>query len=137
MRGRSPGCDPEPVALRCLIVDDNVRFLEVASDLLEREGMTVVGVASTAAEALRRVEDLRPDVVLVDIDLGEDSGFDLADQLAAAPVGERPPVILISTYAESDFADLIASSPAVGFVSKPDLSGRAVAEAVRRGGRAL
>jgi len=56
--------------LRCLIVDDSRRFLEAARSLLEREGIAVVGVASTSAEALRRAEELKPDVALVDVDLG-------------------------------------------------------------------
>ena len=75
--------------MRLLIVDDNAHFLEAARDLLEREGMTVVAVASTSAEALRRADELQPDVTLVDVDLGDDSGFDLARQLAAATSGAR------------------------------------------------
>jgi DNA-binding response OmpR family regulator len=59
-----------------LIVDDNQSFLEAARVLLEREGLTVAGVALTSAEALREAETLRPDIVLVDISLGEESGFD-------------------------------------------------------------
>jgi CheY-like chemotaxis protein len=131
---RAARCNPQPVSLRCLIVDDNGRFLDAARDLLEREGITVVAVASTSTEALRRVDDLRPDVVLVDIDLGEENGFDLARQLADAPDSEPSPVILISTYAERDFADLIAASPALGFLSKSDLSGHAIYEVLARAG---
>ena len=69
--------------LRYLLVDDNRYFLGAARDLLEREGIEVVGVASTSAETLRLVGQLRPDVVLVDIDLGDECGFDLASRLAA------------------------------------------------------
>ena len=114
------------MALRCLIVDDNKRFLVAAIELLEREGIEVVGVASTSAEALQRREELRPDVTLVDIDLGAESGFDVVRQLAnhSSPPGAR--VILISTYAERDFADLIEASPAIGFISKLELSGQAI-----------
>src|ERR1700733_11574934 len=68
--------------LRCILVDDSAAFLEAASLLLEREGVTVVGVASSIAEALRAARALRPDVILVDIRLGEESGFDLARLLA-------------------------------------------------------
>jgi DNA-binding NarL/FixJ family response regulator len=64
--------------------------------------------------------------VLVDIDLGEESGFDVARRLAEDAAGARARVILISTYAESDFADLVAESPAVGFLSKSDLSRQAI-----------
>jgi DNA-binding NarL/FixJ family response regulator len=111
-----------------LIVDDNRLFLEAACVLLEREGLRVVGVAVTSAEALRRAQELRPDVVLVDITLGDESGFDLARRLAGYHWGGGPAVILISTHAEADFADLIAESPAAGFVPKRDLS----ADAIRR-----
>jgi CheY-like chemotaxis protein len=112
------------VGPRCLIVDDNLQFQTAARDLLEREGVSVVGVASTIAEALERVEALRPDVTLVDVDLGDDSGFELARRLAAAPHTGR--VVLISTHAEEDFSELIEASPAVGFLSKADLSREAI-----------
>jgi DNA-binding NarL/FixJ family response regulator len=56
--------------IRCLLVDDNPLFLDAASELLGREGIDVVGAASTTAEAIRLVMELRPDVTLVDIDLG-------------------------------------------------------------------
>lgn len=113
--------------LKCLIVDDSLRFLAAARGLLEREGIAVLGVASTSAEAAQRVEQLRPDVVLVDIDLGGESGFDVARRLQGG--GARPaspPIILISTHAEQDYADLIAASPAVGFLAKATLSARAI-----------
>jgi CheY-like chemotaxis protein len=116
------------VTLRCLIVDDSDHFLEVARGLLEREGIAVVGVASTSADALQRAAELRPDVTLIDIGLGEECGFDLAWQLARAGYTERSSVILISAYAEKDFADMIAASPAVAFLSKPHISGRAIRE---------
>jgi DNA-binding NarL/FixJ family response regulator len=106
--------------LRCLIVDDSVPFLQAARMLLERDGISVVGVASTSAEALRSVADLQPDVTLVDIDLRGESGFQLARQLETARV------ILISSHAEDDYADLVAESPAVGFLSKTALSGDAI-----------
>ena len=112
--------------MRCLIVDDSSRFLAAARGLLERQGMTVVGVASTSAEALKRVQQLRPDVTLVDIDLGGESGLELARRLQDqdGPV----PVILISTHAEQDYAELIAASPAVGFLPKTALSADAIRE---------
>lgn len=113
--------------LRCLIVDDNASFLNAAETLLERQGLTVVGVASNAVDALRRARELRPDVVLVDILLGRESGFDLARELAGGG-GKGPTVILISTHAEADFADLIEETPVAGFVPKSELS----AEAIRR-----
>jgi CheY-like chemotaxis protein len=126
MASRPPRCDPVVVALRTLIVDDNARFLEAASDLLEREGISVVGVASTSDEALRRSAELRPDVTLVDVYLGQESGVDLARRLSAPGAPGQSRVILISTYAESDFPDLLAAGPALGFVSKAELSASAI-----------
>jgi len=126
------------VLLRCLIVDDHARFLEAARGLLERQGVTVVGTASTGAEALRLVGELRPDVVLLDINLGGESGFEVARQLAAHADRGAPRVILISTHAEEDYADLIAASPAVGFVAKSDLSAGAIRDLLDgRGGSDL
>jgi DNA-binding NarL/FixJ family response regulator len=114
------------VSIRCLIVDDNDSFLEAARVLLERQGLTVAGVATTGAEALRQAETLRPDVVLVDISLGEESGFDLARRLVDDDLGSEATVLLISTRAEDDVADLIAESPAAGFVPKAELSASAI-----------
>jgi two-component system nitrate/nitrite response regulator NarL len=110
--------------LRCLLVDDNEAFLEAASLLLEREGVTVVGAASSIAEALRQARVLRPDVILVDIGLGEESGFDLARLLAQDGQGNGAGVILISTAAEADYRELIEESPAAGFLAKSELSAR-------------
>ncbi len=114
--------------LRCLLVDDNEAFLAAASLLLEREGLTVVGLASSIAEALRQARALRPDVILVDIGLGNESGFHLARLLAQDGQGGQggPDVILISTGAEADYADLIAESPVAGFLAKPELSARGI-----------
>jgi DNA-binding NarL/FixJ family response regulator len=113
------------MALRCLIVDDSPRFLAAASGLLERQGVAVVGVASNGAEALRRTAELRPDVLLIDIDLGGESGLELAGRLRRE-AGRPPAVILISTHAEEDYADLIAQSGAVGFLPKIELSGSTI-----------
>lgn len=120
------------MALRSLIVDDNTHFLTAARDLLEREGVEVVGVASSGAEALQLAGMLRPDVALVDIDLGDESGLDLARRLVGAD-GERSRVVLISAYPENDFADLIAASPAVGFLSKAELSAAKIEEVLQMG----
>jgi DNA-binding NarL/FixJ family response regulator len=114
------------MSLRCIIVDDSAPFLRVARPLLEREGVTVVGVAYTGAEARRQVEELRPDVTLIDINLGGESGFELARQLTEDGLEASSKVVLISTHAEADFADLIAESPATGFVAKSDFSAEAI-----------
>ena len=116
------------MGVRCLIVDDSPRFLEAAQALLEREGFAVVGVASTGTEALRRIQDVKPDVALVDVDLGTESGFDLARRIHNETSRDSSRIILISTYAEDDFAELIAASPVAGFLSKSRLSARAIRE---------
>jgi DNA-binding NarL/FixJ family response regulator len=119
------------VSLRCVIVDDNSLFLEGAADLLRREGVDVVGVASNSAAAIRLVGALQPDVTLVDIDLGGEDGFELAQQLTDISA-ESAKVILVSTHAEEDFANLIAASPAIGFVPKTRLSARAIRDTLER-----
>jgi DNA-binding NarL/FixJ family response regulator len=112
--------------VRCLIVDDNEPFLKEARELLEREGIDVIGVATTSAEALAKIAELQPDLTLVDIDLGRESGFDLIRALSAPPQRSTTSVILISVHDESDFADLIEASSAAGFVSKTELSAQAI-----------
>jgi CheY-like chemotaxis protein len=112
--------------LRCLLVDDNDAFLEAARVLLEREGMQVAGVASSIAEALRQARALRPDVILVDIGLGKESGFHLARLLATDGQGGRAAVILISARAETDYTELIADSPAEAFLPKSELSAQRI-----------
>lgn len=111
--------------MRCLIVDDSANFRDAASAMLERAGIEVVGVACTRDEALERYRELRPDVTLVDVDLGADSGFDVVAQLHDCD-DPAPATILISTHSEHDFADMIAASPALGFVPKFALSPRAI-----------
>jgi DNA-binding NarL/FixJ family response regulator len=110
--------------IRCLIVDDSPPFLDAARLLLERQGMAVVGVATTGADAQRLEEELRPDVVLVDIRLGEESGFDLTRRL-------RGPAILISTHAQKEYAAEIAASAAAGFIPKAEVSALAIVRLLR------
>jgi DNA-binding NarL/FixJ family response regulator len=114
------------VTLRCVIVDDNPAVLRAARHLLEGQGIAVVGVAATSREALSLLEELDPDVMLIDIDLGPDSGFELARCLAQERTWRRPRVILTSTHDAADYADLIAASPAIGFLPKSDLSAAAI-----------
>ncbi len=120
------------MALSILIVDDNASFLEASSALLERQGLSVVAIASTVAEALAQTDRFGPDVVLVDITLGRESGFELTRRLINDGRGKWPVVILISTHLESDFADLIAASPASGFLPKSELSAKAIRAILER-----
>ncbi len=112
-------------SVRCLIVDDSADFRDAATNALERAGISVVGVAGNSAEALTCYRELRPDVTLVDVDLGAESGFDLAVELHEAD-SPAPSVILISTHSELDFADMIAASPVLGFLPKYLLSPTAI-----------
>ena len=119
-----------PVPLRCLIVDDNEFFLEIAAASLAGDDLDVVGTATTSAEALRQVREPQPEVVLVDINLREESGFELARMLVERFPRLASGVVLISTRAEQDFGGLIKASPAAGFIPKTQLSARAVRELV-------
>jgi two-component system, NarL family, nitrate/nitrite response regulator NarL len=130
MRTDAFRCDAAGVEFRALIVDDNERFLEAARSSLSREGINVVGTAMTSAEAIQLAEDLSPNLILVDISLGTESGFELVRQLVERFPELAPGVVLISTRAEDDFADMIATSPAVGFVSKSQLSPKALRDLV-------
>ncbi|MDQ1663941.1 MAG: hypothetical protein QOJ68_3921 [Blastococcus sp.] len=124
----------DPVAMRCLIIDDNVVFLRAARTLLEQEGVRVVGVASTGADAVRCAADLHPDVTLLDIGLGAESGFDVARRLFDDPSVDPGQLILLSATAQDDLAELIEASPAVGFLVKPALSAAAIEELLRPSG---
>ena len=113
-------------ALSVLIVDDNGLFLEAARDRLEQGGVRVVGVAATSAEALQRAEQLRPEVVLVDVMLGSESGFELARRLAVRRRDGGPAVILISSRDRAELEPCVSESPALGFIPKADLSRTAI-----------
>jgi DNA-binding NarL/FixJ family response regulator len=122
------------MTLRCVIVDDSPAVLRAASELLEGQGIAVVGLAATRDEAVSLLNRLEPDVMLVDIVLGPQSGFDVARRLAQTRDGTRTRTILISTHDEADFAKLIAASPAIGFLPKSDLSATAIERLVDRAG---
>lgn len=112
--------------MRCLIVDDNSEFLHSAVTLLEGQGFEVVGVAMTGAEGLERAAQLRPDVILVDAFLGEESGLDVVRQLVAEDRTAGSAIILISSYSEPDFAECTEASGVAGFLRKAELSVRAI-----------
>jgi DNA-binding NarL/FixJ family response regulator len=123
---------PTPVdPLTCLIVDDSPPFFEAAQQLLADDGVVVVGFAATSDEAVNETLALAPDVALVDIELGTESGFDVAQRLAGLPDG-GPPVVLISAESGSELAELVDASGALGFVSKTDLSGDAIRRLLAR-----
>jgi CheY-like chemotaxis protein len=113
------------LAFRVLIVDDNGAFLYAARRLLAREGLQVVGIAESGDEALRRLDKLRPDVVLVDVALDGESGFDVTRRLVEHEP-EHLPGILVSTHAEDELAELVEASPAIGFLPKASLAAAAI-----------
>ena len=110
--------------IRCVIVDDDEEFLNAAQALLESGGVTVAGVAHNSAEAVERAQEQRPNVVLIDIRLGQESGFDVARRLAEH--GNSAVLIMISTHTGEDYAELIAESPVIGFLPKAELSAAAI-----------
>jgi DNA-binding NarL/FixJ family response regulator len=109
---------------RTLIVDDSEQFLASAERLLDVGGVRIVGTARSRMEAVRLAEELRPDLVLVDIDLGGESGLELARDLAA--LAPAPIVVLISTHTEAEVGEMVAASPAAGFIPKSRLDAAAV-----------
>jgi two-component system nitrate/nitrite response regulator NarL len=113
------------MTLRVLLVDDSDVFIARARRLLELEGLQVVATATTGAEAVQRALEHSPDVSLVDIDLGGESGFEVVRRLHE--IGDDGSIsILISSHYPEDFVDLVADSPAAGFLSKSRLSASAI-----------
>jgi two-component system nitrate/nitrite response regulator NarL len=116
------------VAKRCLLVDDNPDFLASASRLLESQGFEVVGTANSGQHALHLAETLRPDVVLVDVELGDEDGVELAEQLRRR--SRSSDVILISAYDQDELAELVRPGSTARFLPKKSLSAAAIAELV-------
>jgi len=108
-----------------LIVDDHPSFRRSARAILEAEGFAVVGEASTGASAVEATERLHPDVVLLDVQLPDRSGFEVCSTLHALN-GAAPEIVLVSSRDACDYGGLIASCGARGFVPKAELSGDAV-----------
>jgi DNA-binding NarL/FixJ family response regulator len=119
----------QPVRLRCLLVDDNRDFLASAARLLAGQGVDVVGEARTSAEALELARTTRPDVALVDVELDDESGVDVARALAASVPATA--VVLISTHDADELAELVGASRAVGFLPKSRLGADAIAGLLR------
>jgi two-component system, NarL family, nitrate/nitrite response regulator NarL len=113
-----------------VIVDDSEVFLESASDLLARQGMDVVGTATTPAAALARVRETAPDLVVIDLHLGSASGLDLAGLLSADGAG-APALVLVSSIGLEDLAALALGAPVQGYLTKTDLSAAALESIVR------
>ena len=110
--------------LRVLIVDDNSAFRAAARQLLERGGFVVVAEAGDGIEGLRAAKEHTPDVAIVDVQLPDLDGFAVAERLGQIEPATR--VILTSSLDGDDFGALVASSAALGFIPKADLSARAI-----------
>jgi DNA-binding NarL/FixJ family response regulator len=108
-----------------LIVDDHRSFRASARRLLEAEGFNIVGEAVDGQDAIAAAQRLEPDLVLLDVQLPDLDGFEVAGRLAAA--GLRSAVVLTSSRAAAEYGSLIADSPARGFIPKAELSGAALA----------
>jgi DNA-binding NarL/FixJ family response regulator len=112
------------MATTVLIVDDHPSFRASARMLLEAEGFDVVGEAGDGRSGVDAAARLRPDVVLLDIQLPDIDGFRVADCICVN--GSSPAVVLISSRAREDLKEMVEASPARGFIPKSELSGAAL-----------
>jgi DNA-binding NarL/FixJ family response regulator len=119
--------DNRPVSTSVLIVDDHPSFRASARRMLEASGYLVVGEAVDGGSAIAAARELRPDLVLLDVQLPDFDGFEVAARLAA--LGAEAAVVLTSSRESADFGEAIAESPARGFVTKGELSGPTFAAA--------
>jgi DNA-binding NarL/FixJ family response regulator len=118
------------MAYRVLIVDDHAGFRSTARALLEAEGFEVVGEAEDGVSGLRAARELHPDIVLLDVQLPDFDGFEVAARMLATENGDGPKIILTSSRDGSDFGPLVGQCGASGFVPKAELSGVALARLI-------
>jgi DNA-binding NarL/FixJ family response regulator len=111
-----------------LIVDDHVAFRTHAAALLERAGYDVVGSCHDGRSALAAIAALRPEVVLLDVQLPDVDGFGVIAQLEPGPDG--PTVVLVSSREAVDYGNRVHTSGAAGFISKAELSARSLSQLV-------
>jgi DNA-binding NarL/FixJ family response regulator len=107
---------------RILVVDDHAGFRNCARALLTAEGFDVVGEAEDGASALALAAELEPELVLLDVQLPDIDGFEVASRLLAAQ-NRGVKIVLISSRDRSAYGSLVETSGAVGFISKDELSG--------------
>ena len=115
---------------RILIVDDHPSFRATAKTLLLADGFEVVGEAEDGRSALEQVERLRPDLVLLDVQLPDMDGFAVISELCTSD-GYCPKVVLTTSHDESDFGPIVARCGAAAFVPKGELSGAALRAVLR------
>lgn len=120
------------MARTVLIVDDHAGFRSWARSMLDAEGYDVVGEAEDGVSAIAAVRELRPQVVLLDIQLPDIDGFEVAKRVLVD--GDAPTVVLISSRDASDYGRRISTSGARGFIGKGGLSGEALDALLEEGG---
>jgi DNA-binding NarL/FixJ family response regulator len=121
---RQPAEQVRAKKTRVLVVDDHAGFRTCASELLQAEGFDVVGEAEDGATALARAAELRPELVLLDIQLPDIDGFEVAERLLAVSPGLA--IVLVSSRDRSSYGPLVEQSGARGFLTKSDLSGESI-----------
>jgi CheY-like chemotaxis protein len=120
-----PMQDNRPMPTSVLIVDDHPSFRLSARRMLEADGYRVVGEAADGSSAIEAARELEPDLVLLDVQLPDIDGFEVAERLRAG--GGKAAIVLTSTRESSDFGEQLAGSPTQGFVTKGELTGAALA----------
>ncbi len=119
------------MALSTLIVDDHELFRSTARMLLEASGYAVVGEAGDGASAVHEAGRLHPDLVVLDVQLPDTTGFDVSRQIVGGGLAGR--VVLVSSRAAAEYGELIDDSGAVGFITKDELSGPNLARVLANG----
>ena len=109
-----------------LIVDDHPSFRASARAILEADGFQVVGEVEDGAAAIDAVSEKHPDVLLLDVQLPDMSGFEVCTEILARQNGSAPQVVIVSSRDACDFGSLVEASGARGFIAKAELSGEAV-----------
>jgi len=122
-------CEHARMAIRVLIVDDHAAFRATARSLLEADGLEVVGEAEDGASGIAAARSIRPEVVLLDVQLPDTDGFAVAAELAGN--GHRPTIVLTSSRSAEELAGMLATTAADGFIPKAELSGAALASFLR------
>jgi DNA-binding NarL/FixJ family response regulator len=120
------------MARTALIVDDHRLFRASARMLLESEGFKVVGEAADGAEAMAEAHRVRPDVVLLDVQLPDTTGFDVVRRLLDADLGCQ--VVLVSSRHASEYGELVHLSGVLGFIAKDELSGPVLQRVLEKAG---
>jgi CheY-like chemotaxis protein len=128
MSAPSHACNDGRILRTILIVDDQASFRSLARSMLEADGFFVVGEAADGATAVARARSLKPDLVLLDVQLPDLDGFAVCEQLAGNP--DQPTIVLTSTRPVSSYRRRLRTSIARGFILKNELTGRALAEFV-------